>query len=166
MGESDGVGLDLRYKMDKKLFRRGTRNADQEKITKCLFADDRALISATRLGDERAVLKYQAASTSFGLTVSIAKTKHMAVGREATESDKAPITVMGGKIEAVEAFPYLGSVISNSGTIDADVEARIAKASRAFGALLQASVFGQESDIAYQTHCLQRMCSLSSAVWV
>ena len=41
---------------------------------------------------------------------------------------------MGGEIEAVEEFPYLGSVISTSGTIDADVEARIAKASRAIGA--------------------------------
>ena len=57
--------------------------------------------------------------------MGIAKTKHMAVGREATESDKAPITVMGGEIEAVEEFPYLGSVISTSGTIDADVEAGI-----------------------------------------
>ena len=80
VGESDGVGLDLRYKMDKKLFRRSTRNAEQEKITECLFADDGALISATRPGAERAVLEYQAASTSFGLTVSITKTKHMAVG--------------------------------------------------------------------------------------
>ena len=123
MGESDGVGIDLRYKKDKKLFRRGTRNADQEKIIECLFADDGAIISATRPAAERAGLKYQAASTSFGLTVSIAKTKHMAVGREATESDKAPITVMGGKIEVVEEFPYLGSVISTSGIIDADVEA-------------------------------------------
>ena len=59
----------------------------------------------------------------------------MVVGREATDSDKVPIAVEGGVIENVEEFPYLGSVIASSGTVDADVEARIAKASRAFGAL-------------------------------
>ena len=40
----------------------------------------------------------------------------------------------GGVIENVEEFPYLGSVIASSGTVDADVETRVAKASRAFGA--------------------------------
>ena len=35
-------------------------------------------------------------------------------------------------------FPYLGSMIAASGRIDADVENRTAKASRAFGALRKA----------------------------
>ena len=146
--------------MDKKLFRRSTRNAEQEKITECLFADDGVLISATRPGAERAVLAYQAASTSFGLTVSIAKTKHMTVGREATESDKAPIIVVGGEIEAVEEFPYLGSVISTSGTIDADVEARIAKASRAFGALCK-PVFLDKNLTLHTKRIVYNACVLS-----
>ena len=47
----------------------------------------------------------------------------MVVGREATDS------------ENVEEFPYLGSVIASSRTVNADVETRIAKASCAFGAL-------------------------------
>ena len=45
----------------------------------------------------------------------------MVVGREATDSDKVPIAVEGGVIENVEEFPYLGSVIASSGTVDADV---------------------------------------------
>ena len=48
----------------------------------------------------------------------------MVAGREATESDKVPIAVEGGVIENVEEFPYLGSVIASSGTVDADVETR------------------------------------------
>lgn len=59
----------------------------------------------------------------------------MAVGKEVTENGKSPITMEGGEIEAVEEFPCLGSVISSSETIDAEVEARIAKVSQAFGAL-------------------------------
>ena len=35
-----GVGIQLKLKMDKKLFCRYTRNAEQRKVTECLFADD------------------------------------------------------------------------------------------------------------------------------
>ena len=138
--ENDGVGIQLNYKIDKKLFRKYTRNAEQRKIAECLFADDGALLSSTRAGAESALSDYQATSAKFGLTVSIPKTKQMVAGREATENDKVPIAVKGGVIENVEEFPYLGSVIASSGTVDADVETRIAKASRAFGALRK-SVF-------------------------
>ena len=132
---SEGVGIEVEYKLDKKLFRRYTRNAKRRREVECLFADDGAIASSTRAGAEKAMAEYQMISTKFGLTVSIPKTKHMAAGREANACDKVPITAEGGDIEAVEDFPYLGSIVSASGTIDADVEARIAKASRAFGAL-------------------------------
>ena len=48
----------------------------------------------------------------WGLTVSIVKTKGMAVGSSLTDEDVAPVKVEGGDIEMVEQFPYLGSVIS------------------------------------------------------
>ena len=57
--EHDRVGIQLKYKMDKKLFRKYTRNAEQRKITECLFADDGALLSSTRASAESAVLEYQ-----------------------------------------------------------------------------------------------------------
>ena len=41
-------------------------------------------------------------------------------------------------IDAVDKFPYLGSLISNSGRMDVDVDRRIAQASKAFGALRKA----------------------------
>ena len=56
--EHDGVGIQLKYKMDKKLFRKYTRNAEQRKIAECLFADDGALLSSTRAGAESAVSEY------------------------------------------------------------------------------------------------------------
>ena len=125
----EGVGIEVEYN---KLFRRYTRNAKRRRVVECLFADDGAIASSTRAGAEKAMAEI---STKFRLTVSIPKIKHMAAGREANACDKVPITAEGGDIEAVEYFPYLGSIVSASGTIDADVEARIAKASRAFGAL-------------------------------
>ena len=44
----------------------------------------------------------------------------------------------------MKEFPYLGFVIADSGRMAADVECRVAKASKAFGALRKA-VFRQES---------------------
>ena len=79
--------------------------------------------------------EYQLVSRYFGLTVSIPKSKHMVTGRETITEDEAPISINGGEIEAVDEFPYLGSMIAASGRMDVDVEKRIYQASRAFGAL-------------------------------
>ena len=57
---------------------------------------------------------------------------------EVTQEDLAPIVLDGGEVEAVKAFPYLGSVVDSSGRIDADVNRRVAQASKAFGALRKA----------------------------
>ena len=134
----DGVRVTLNYKLDKKLFRRYTRNASKQNVPECLFANDGALLASTREGAERAVVEYQTTSDKFGLRVSIPKTKHLVAGREAEDGDKTPITVEGGEIEGVEEFPYLGSTIASSGAMDPDVDRRVAQASRAFGALRKA----------------------------
>ena len=53
--EHNGVGIQLKYKMDKKLFRKYTKNAEKRKIAECLFADDGAFLSSTQAGAESAV---------------------------------------------------------------------------------------------------------------
>ena len=133
-----GVGINLKHKFDRKLFRRYTRNAAERKILECLFADDGAILASTREGAERAICEFQSVCHQFGLTVSISKTKHMATGREATSRDRAPLPISSGEVEGVEEFPYLGSIISASGRMDREVEKRIAQAARAFGALRKA----------------------------
>ena len=49
----EGVVISIRYKNDKKLFRRYTRNSC-EKITECQFADDAAVFASARSSAERA----------------------------------------------------------------------------------------------------------------
>jgi len=72
---------------------------------------------------------------AFGLLVSLVKTKLMVVGREVQEEERTPMRVGDGEIENVEKFTYLGSLITNNGRMDAEVDRRIASASKAFGAL-------------------------------
>ena len=62
----------------------------------------------------------------------------MVTGVGVTHEDTLPITVGDEVIECMETFPYLGSVISSNGWIDADLDRRIANASKAFGTLCRA----------------------------
>ena len=63
-------------------------------------------------------------SKDFGLTLSIPKTKVMAVEREVMADDRAPINIGGEEIEAVNEFPHLGSKIESTGRVTLEVEKR------------------------------------------
>ena len=132
------VGVRLHNKYDEKLFRRYERNASMRLLTECQFADDGALLASSRSGAELAIRTYQRACSSFELTVSNSKTKHMVTGRLAEDCDRESIEINGGEIEKVKEFLYLGSVMADSGRMDIDVERRISQASRAFGVLRKA----------------------------
>ena len=103
--EVEGVGVDLHFKYDEKLFRRYSRNAQVRLLTECLFADDGALLATSRNGMERAVQEYRSVESQFGLTVSVKKTKHMVVGRQVDESEREPIAVEEGEIQMCEGVP-------------------------------------------------------------
>ena len=74
-------------------------------------------------------------SQDFGLTVSLAKTKLMVTGFSIGDADKEPISTGESEIRCVDKFLYLGSLVLSSGRVDAEVDNRIASASRACGAL-------------------------------
>ena len=166
----DGVGAYLRYKYDKKLFRRYTRNADETGVNECQFADDAALLATTKRGAELATIEYMRVAEDFGLTLSIPKTKAMAVGRLVTEEDKQALDVGGAEIESVEVFQYLGSQVDHTGRATVDVEKRIAQASKAYGALKKA-VF-QDHDLTISTKrkiyhaCVLSVLLYGSECWV
>ena len=46
--DAEGVGVDAVFKLDKKLFRRYTRNGTQKHLSEGQFADDTALFANTR----------------------------------------------------------------------------------------------------------------------
>ena len=54
-----GVGVELKYTLDKKLFSRYTHNYQQRKLTVCAFVDDGVLLSSTRGGAKVAVSDFQ-----------------------------------------------------------------------------------------------------------
>ena len=53
-----GVVVTLKYKYDKKLLRRYTRNAKERKLIECLFVDIGTLRTSTRMGAERFLTEF------------------------------------------------------------------------------------------------------------
>ena len=136
--EAEGAGTRILYKLDQQLFRRSTRKASELYLHKGEFADDVVLMARSKDAAAAALRAYVDVTRAFGMTVSITKTKFMVVGSGVSDEEKLPIAVDDGQIEWVSEFPYLGSLIADSGRIDVEVDKRIASASKAFGALRQA----------------------------
>ncbi|XP_015780242.1 PREDICTED: uncharacterized protein LOC107358129 [Acropora digitifera] len=79
--------------------------------------------------------RISAACNNFGFTISNKKTEVMFQPAIGNQYHEPQITVNGQTLQAVETFTYLGSTISRTATIDAEINKRISKASSAFGRL-------------------------------
>ena len=91
------------------------------------------MTSHTEDGLQQLVSRLSHACKEFGLTISLKKTNVIAQG-----TDHSPtIAIDGYNLEAVENFTYLGSSISSSLSIDAEVNSRIAKAAIVMARLKQ-----------------------------
>ena len=100
-----------------------------------LFADDCALAASSLEALQRLSDNFAAAARKFGLTISIKKTESLY--QPACGSVDAPpvVCIEGKQLNAVEDFKYLGGIVSNDASIDKEINARIAKATSAFGRL-------------------------------
>ena len=84
------------------------------------------------------------------------------------EGDMLPLDLPGGSIDWVSEFPYLGSLIAESGRAHEEVDRRIASASRAFGALRQ-PIF-EDPDLSITTKryiyraCVYHYCCMEVSV--
>ena len=80
-------------------------------MSKCLFADDAALICSSRADMDVAARIVKEVTAEFGLTLSIMKTKLLVAGVHLTTGDLASLELGGGSVEVVKEFKYLGSLI-------------------------------------------------------
>ena len=128
------AGVPVLYKIGRKLV--GDRTAKgrllSTSVTESQFADDAALYATSRPVFEDVVSSFISCASRWGLTVSVQKSKGMAIGASV---DCRHVAVGGDTIEIVDKFPYLGSLLSSDGLASRDVASRVAKASAVFGAL-------------------------------
>ena len=116
-------------------------------VTESQFADDAAIYTQSVEDMGAAGSSFVVTASRLGLTVSFTKTKAMVVNAPSPPSGL--LELPEGSIELVPDFKYLGSCISSDGQMTAEISARLAKASRAFGTL-RSSVFSNR-DLSVKT---------------
>ena len=131
---SQPFGVEVHYKCAGKLVEERTRQPLKTTATELQFADDAALVGSSREEIEWAAQTLDEVASEWGLTLSLPKTKLLVAGVW-SDNDLQPISIRGDTIETVPEFRYLGSIVEAHGEILKEVENRIARASRAFGAL-------------------------------
>ena len=136
---TDGVGIQSRF--DRSLC--GLKSSHFKAPTKVklftirdlLFADDCALAALSQEALQRLCNCFATAARRFGLTISIKKTEALYQPAPGNMYEPPTITIEGKLLNSVDNFKYLGSIVSNDASMDAEITARIAKATAAFGRL-------------------------------
>ena len=112
--------------------RRGIQWSFMKSLEDLDFSDDLAQLSH-RIQDMRktrhGALEEQGAKV--GLKINAARTKLMRIGTRRGDS----VLIERERIEEVDEFTYLGSILSKKGGTDEDIQARIGKARQAFAML-------------------------------
>ena len=103
----------------------------EEVLDEFLFADDMAKGAPTEEKMQKGMDQISDSCDSYDLTISIKKTEVVYQPAPGKPYKEPTITVKGQRLQ----FTYLGSTLSKAVHIDDEVNARIAKASAAFGRL-------------------------------
>jgi hypothetical protein len=134
-------GINIKSRFDIRLTSIATRHFNAKNlvsmstIRELLFADDCALAADTVEGLQRLCDCFSFAARRFGLTISIKKTEVLYQPARGNAYIPPAIFIEGKQLKAVELFKYLGSIVSKDASADAEIAARIAKATAAFGRL-------------------------------
>ena len=113
-----------------------------EVLDEFLLADDMAKGAPTEEKMQKGVDQVSDSCDSYDLTISIKKTEVVYQQTPGKPYKEPTITVKGQRLQVVDKFTYLGSTLFRVVHIDDEVNARIAKASAAFGRLCSAA-FGR-----------------------
>ena len=127
-------GVSVLYKCGGKLVGERTRKPFIARVSELQIPDDVAAVGTSRDSMESAALMLDDLLKEWGLTLSTVKTKLLVAG-DSDADDIRPLRLDGGEVECVTEFKYLGSIVEAKGGIAQEVGERIAKASKAFGAL-------------------------------
>ena len=133
-------GIPIRYRFDGKLFNlrrlQAKSKLQTEVLDDFLFADDMAKGAPKEEKMQKGVgYRVSDSCDSYDLTISIKKTEVVYQPAPGKPYKEPTIIVKSQRLQVVDNFTYRGSTLSGVMHIDDDVNARIAKASAAFGRL-------------------------------
>lgn len=122
----------LDYIMNKAISsRRGIQWGLEGRLEDLDYADDICLLSHNHADMQSKVDSIMEIAAKAGLRINISKSHVLRIGTQ----NNIPLHVNGKNFGEVEQVCYLGSILDKSGGTDADIAARISKASQSFGML-------------------------------
>ena len=99
-------------------------------IQSLLYADDIVLIADTKTKLQQALVEWEEELLRKGMQINTSKSKVLVMTRE--EREDVQLICNGETLEVVTEYTYLGTVISSSGKIDAEISSRICKANQVY----------------------------------
>ena len=137
--QDSDTGFPIRYRFDGNIFNlrrlQAKTKAQTDVLDELLYADDMDKNANTEAKMQRAMDQVSQSCDNYDLTISTKKTEVVHQPAPGKPYNEPTITVNGQKLKVVDKFTYLGSTLSRAVHIDAEITARIAKASVAFGRL-------------------------------
>ena len=102
-------------------------NKSETDLNELLFADDQSLIHDSEDHLQEHITALDECCTRYGMRISIEKTEVMCIGR-----DQKVVTteIQGKRLKQVDEFKYLGSIFTQDGKMDREIETRVQKANQ------------------------------------
>ena len=130
------AGVKLRYRCDGGAFRlqrlKARGRVSQVNVRDLQYADDAAVLARTPAELQAELTQTNTQFSRMGLLMNKEKTEVM---HRPTAHEQPAVIIDGTQLPVATDFTYLGSIISNSGSIDREINHRISRASAAFGCL-------------------------------
>ena len=125
-------GVKLCYRIGDSLFKLDADGLLEMNEWAFAYADDLVLLSENKEKLHESLKIFDEAVTEAGMEMSVAKTKVMQTGKGAGRDDISLDLGPRGTVKEVNEFKYLGSLITNDGSMTREISERIAKAGGVF----------------------------------
>jgi len=162
------VGVFLRFRTTGKMFNLRRFSAKSKVfiliVRELLYADDADLVAHSENDMQIIINLFSAACISFGLTISLKKTKVMFTPPPGFPYVEPNIFINGTRLDVVDKFVYLGSTLTRDGSLDEEIAFRIHKATKSFGALENRVWSDRNININTKLHVYQS-CVLTSLLY-
>lgn len=134
-------GIDITYRMDRGIFNIRAFDARTKTsrtiVLEFQYADD-AMVCAESEEDMQLIVDiFSEAYARMGLSINVRKTKVLYQPAPYEDRPEPTIKIGDTALENVSDFPYLGSHLSSTASVDKEIEHRISRASASFGRLRQ-----------------------------
>ena len=125
-----GIGISFKYRIKDQVRTRGESYRGTGYYLWIGYADDLALTASTQDELQLAADTLSQLLSTYGLVISISKTKTMILNYKGTDYPKSVITINNTPIDNVEDFVYSGALIryDSPGTSDKELSRRIGMA--------------------------------------